>query len=95
MDQIQPPEPEGDSSQILQQVLRVARKRRSWILLTGLATLSGTVAALSFVPSIYTSAATILIVEQQIPQSLVAPLSTASVFQKLDAMKQEVLSRAR
>ena len=95
MDQIQLPEPEADSSQKVHQVLRVFQKRRSWILLTGLATLSGTVAALSFVPNIYTSEATILIVEQQIPQSLVAPLSTANVFQKLDAMKHEVLSRAR
>jgi polysaccharide chain length determinant protein (PEP-CTERM system associated) len=95
MDQTSPPEPDGDGSRIVQQALRVAKKRRAWILLTGLATLSAAVAALSFVPSTYTSAATILIVEQQIPQSLVAPLSTANVFQKLDAMKHEVLSRAR
>jgi polysaccharide chain length determinant protein (PEP-CTERM system associated) len=95
MDKVQQPEPEGDSSQIVQQLLRIAIKRRSLIMLTGLATLSAAVVALSFVPSLYTSEATILIVEQQIPQSLVAPLSTANVFQKLDAMKHEVLSRAR
>jgi len=93
MDQIQLPEPEGDISQTVQEVLRACRKRRLWILVTGLATLSGTVGALSFVPDLYKSEATILIVEQQIPQSLVAPLSTSTVFQKLEAMKHEVLSR--
>jgi polysaccharide chain length determinant protein (PEP-CTERM system associated) len=95
MDQIPLPEAEGDDSQIVQQIFRVGRKRRWWILLTGLATLSATVVALSFVPNLYKSEATILIVEQLIPQNLVAPLSTATVAQKLDAMKHEVLSRAR
>ncbi len=94
MDEIQLPEPEGNKSRTVQEVLRVFRKRSSWILLTGLATLSVTVVALSFLPNLYRSEATILIVEQQIPQSLVAPLSTFTAFQKLDAMKHEVLSRA-
>jgi protein tyrosine kinase modulator len=95
MDHAQLPEAAGDISQLVRNVARVLRKGRWWILLTGLATLSATVAALSFVPNLYKSQATILIVEQQIPQSLVAPLSTDTVAQRLEAMTREVVSRAR
>jgi polysaccharide chain length determinant protein (PEP-CTERM system associated) len=87
-------EEEGDPSEIVQRAVRIVLKGRWWILLTGLGALGAAVIALSFVPNVYRSEATILVVEQQIPQNLVASLSSVTGTQKLQAMTQEVLSRA-
>ena len=91
---IQIAEDEGDPAEIVQQALRVAKKGRWWILLTGLGTLLLVISGLSFVPNVYRSDATILVVEQQIPQTMVASLSNVTGTQKLQAMTQEVLSRS-
>lgn len=91
---IQIAEDEGDLAETVQQALRVAKKGRWWILLTGLGTLLLVVTGLSFVPSVYRSQATILVVEQQIPQNMVASLSNVTGTQKLQALTQEVLSRS-
>lgn len=95
MDEIQVPDVQNDFGQTGRQLIRLCRKGRWWILLTGFATLCATVLVLAFVPNLYKSEATIQIVEQQVSQSLVAPLSTATEGQKLEAMTNEVLSRAR
>ena len=87
-------EEEGDLGELLQNALRVAQSGRWWILLTGLGTLLLTVIGLSFVSNVYRSEATILVVEQQIPQNLIAPLSNMTGAQKLQVMTQEVLSRS-
>ena len=87
-------EEEGDLGETVQEALRVAIKGRWWILTTGLGTLLLAVIGLTFVPNIYRSESTILVVEQQIPQNLVAPLLNVTGTQKLNAMAQEVLSRS-
>lgn len=52
-------------------------------------------AALAFLPNRYTSSATLLVVEQQVPERYVVPNSTTDVTSALQAMKQEVLSRTQ
>lgn len=84
----------GDPGVLIGRALRVVSKWKLAILLTGLVTLLAAAVALSFVPNVYRSDASILVVEQQIPQSMVAPLSNVAGTQKLQALTQEVLSRA-
>ena len=46
-------------------------------------------------PDLYTSTATLLVVQQQVPERYVVPNSTTDVTSALQAMKQEVLSRTQ
>jgi polysaccharide chain length determinant protein (PEP-CTERM system associated) len=88
------PEDESlDLGQIVRYAKRAIHRGRWWIPLAGLVLLLVTVGGLYFVPDVYRSESTILIVEQQIPQNLVAPLSAITGTQKLNSMTQEVLSR--
>jgi polysaccharide chain length determinant protein (PEP-CTERM system associated) len=48
---------------------------------------------LQVLPNRYTSTATLLVVQQQVPQRYVVPNSTTNVAVALQAMKQEILSR--
>src|SRR5215475_11584446 len=48
-----------------------------------------------FLPNRYTSTATLLVVEQQIPQRYVVPNSETDITAALEAMKQQVLSRTQ
>lgn len=84
-----------DSFRPVEVLWRVCKRGRWWMLLTALATVVATVIGLSFVPRQYKSVARILVVEQLIPQRMVAPLSDASTAQTLLAISQEVLSRPR
>jgi len=70
-------------------------RRRWWILLPFFCVSLGTVAALTQIPNRYTSTATLLVVQQQVPQRYVVPNSTTDVSSALEAMKQEVLSRTQ
>jgi NADH dehydrogenase/NADH:ubiquinone oxidoreductase subunit G len=88
-------EAEGDFTDILDRVRRLFIKRRWWILLTASAVILATVAVLSRLPNRYTSEATLLVVQQQVPQRYVVPNSTTDIAVALEAMKQEVLSRSR
>lgn len=85
---------ELDLGELISRALRVALKGRCLIPLTGLGALVLAVGVLSFVPNVYKSESTILVVEQQIPQNVVAPLSSSTVTQRLQTISQEVLSRA-
>jgi|SRR5579871_6898838 len=88
-------EGEGDASQLIRRFLRICKKGRWLILFGSLIAVVTTTAALSVVPSKYRSDALILIVEQEISPSLVAPLSNVTAAQKLQAMEQEILSQTR
>jgi succinoglycan biosynthesis transport protein ExoP len=93
------PEEEQDSSPNLNEALGnlvgIIARRRWWILLPfGCLTLA-TIAALSLLPNRYMSTATLLVVQQQVPQRYVVPNSTTDVASALQAMKQEVLSRTQ
>ena len=70
-------------------------RRRWWILLPFcvIALLSSVV--LAFLPNRFTSSATLLVVQQQVPERYVVPNSNTDVTSALQAMKQEVLSRTQ
>ena len=75
--------------------LGVATRRRWWILLPFCCITLATLAVIPFLPKGYTSTATLLVVQQQVPQRYVVPNSETDVTSALQAMKQEVLSRTQ
>ena len=93
------PDIEDDGSlnlnEIAVRLTRFLTRRRWWILLPfGLISLTTTV-VIMLLPNRYTSTATLLVVQQQVPQRYVVPNSTTDVASALQAMKQEVLSRTQ
>src|SRR5580692_7431321 len=90
-----PEEAESSIGDIIARVRRIIKTGRWWIILTACVTSLVTIAGLSLVPNLYTSEATLLVVQQQIPERYVVPNSTTDVASALQAMKQEVLSRTR
>ena len=70
-------------------------RRRWWILVPLFCVSLATLAALLVIPKHYTSTATLLVVQQQVPQRYVVPNSTTDVTSALQAMKQEILSRTQ
>ncbi len=86
-------EAESSSNINLEVVLGCLRRRRWWVVLTAAAIALLTLVALSFLPKRYTSEATLLVVEQQVPQRYVVPNSTTDISEELEATTHEVLSR--
>ncbi len=70
-------------------------RRRWWIVLPFVGVALATLVVLSFLPNRYTSTATLLVVQQQVPQRYVVPNSTTDVTSAVQAMKQEILSRTQ
>jgi uncharacterized protein involved in exopolysaccharide biosynthesis len=91
------PEPEEDSNllETLGRVVGLVARRRWWILLPACAISLIAIAVLRMLPDRYTSAATLMVVQQQVPQRYVVPNSTTDLPSALQAIKQEVLSRTR
>jgi succinoglycan biosynthesis transport protein ExoP len=89
------PEVEGDLNETLNQVRSTATRRRWWILLPASLTIFATLLVLSRIPNRYTSEATLLVVQQQVPQRFVLPTTTTDIREALQATTQEVLSRTR
>jgi polysaccharide chain length determinant protein (PEP-CTERM system associated) len=98
-DEITLPEEDQESSLNLNEtagkLVGILARRRWWILLPFCCIALGTVAGMSLLPNRYTSTATLLVVQQQVPQRYVVPNSTTDVASALQAMKQEVLSRTQ
>jgi succinoglycan biosynthesis transport protein ExoP len=90
-------EPEGslNLNETIARLRAFLVRRRWWILVPFFVVSLATVAALSQIPNRYTSTATLLVVQQQVPQRYVVPNSTTDVSSALEAMKQEVLSRTQ
>jgi polysaccharide chain length determinant protein (PEP-CTERM system associated) len=88
---------EGQSSlgEILERVRHIVIRRRWWIFLPACGAILLTMAVLRILPNRYTSQATLLVVQQQVPQRYVTPNSTTDVASELEAMKQEILARPR
>jgi len=82
-------------NETLGQVAGFLTRRRWWILLPFCSIAVATIAFLFVIPNRYTSSATLLVVQQQVPQRYVVPNSTTDVTSALQAMKQEVLSRTQ
>jgi polysaccharide chain length determinant protein (PEP-CTERM system associated) len=93
------PEREDESSlNINQSVARLfgfLTRRRWWILGPLFCVPIATIVALSFIPNRYTSTATLLVVQQQVPQRYVVPNSETDLISSLQAMKEEILSRTQ
>ena len=89
------PEIESSPADTLQRVTGVVVRGRWWILLTGAVVTLATVAALYQIPNRYTSEATLLVVPQQVPARYVTPTTETNIADALQAMTQDVLSRAR
>jgi succinoglycan biosynthesis transport protein ExoP len=93
------PELEEDSSpnlnESLDSLVRFLKRSRWWILLPFALVTITTSAVLALLPNRYTSSATLLVVQQQVPQRYVIPNSTTDLTSALQALKQEVLSRTQ
>ena len=79
----------------LGQLIGVLSRRHWWILLPFCGITVATIGVLLVLPNRYTSTATLLVVQQQVPQRYVVPNSETDVTSALRAMKQEVLSRTQ
>src|SRR5277367_2672578 len=88
-------EAESSLGEIVELVSGTLRRRRWWILSSVCTIPLLTLAVLSFIPNRYKSEATLLVVQQQVPQRYVVPNSTTDITSELQAMKQEVLSRSQ
>ncbi len=77
----------------LRDYLAVAQRRRRVILLVGSFLLSVSLAAALLWPATYKSKATILIEEQEIPTELVHSTITSFADQRIEMIKQQVMSR--
>jgi polysaccharide chain length determinant protein (PEP-CTERM system associated) len=89
------PESEEGQTFSLSQIPQFLRRRRWWILLTASATTLATIAFVQLLPNRYTSEATVLVIQQQVPERYVVSTTTTDISQALQGMTQEVLSRAR
>jgi succinoglycan biosynthesis transport protein ExoP len=89
------PVAEANLNKTLDHARRVITRYRWWILLTTAATIFATMIVLSLIPSRYSSEATLLVVQQQVPERYVVPTSTTSIREALRATTEEVLSRTR
>jgi succinoglycan biosynthesis transport protein ExoP len=77
------------------QVIGIISRSRWLILLPICVSTAVAVAVAYLLPVRFTSEATLLVVQQQVPQRYVTPTSTLSIADELQAMTQEVLSRKR
>jgi succinoglycan biosynthesis transport protein ExoP len=89
------PEAAGDSNQTLERVLHLVTRRRWWIIVPAVFVALGTVGVVLVLPDRYSSEASLVVVQQQIPQAVVTPLTTTAVADEVDAMTREILSRNR
>ncbi len=88
-------EPESSSRINLELILGALRRRRWWVLITAAVIALLTLVVLSVLPKRYTSEATLVVVQQQVPERYVTPTSTTDVGEALEATTQEVLSRTQ
>ncbi len=93
--QLNLPEEEGNLGETISRFLGLLIRRRWWILLPASGAFLAVAAALLLLPNRYTSEATLLVVQQQVPERYVVPNSNTDVTAALQAMKREILSRTR
>ncbi len=86
---------ELDLNGTLRWAMAVVASRRWIVFLTAPVVALGALAVVSRIPNTYTSEATLLVVEQQVPQRYVVPTAATDMREALEATTQEVLSRTR
>ena len=79
----------------LQRITGLLLRRRWWIIAPACAIAIAVALVVIRLPNRYTSEATILVVQQQVPERYVTPTATTDIGRILQAMTQEVLSRPR
>lgn len=89
------PDHEEDLGQTIHHVLHLIRKRRWWVMLPAALSALAAVGVALVLPDRYESEVTLAVVQQQIAQTLVAPITTTTIADAVDAMTREVLSRNR
>jgi succinoglycan biosynthesis transport protein ExoP len=89
------PDPESDLKSILESTLRILRTRSLLILGAAAIIALPTAALLPLIPQRYRSEATVLVVQQEVPERYVTPTTSTAIGEALQAMTQEVLSRTR
>jgi succinoglycan biosynthesis transport protein ExoP len=89
----QPRSQESEPIQSLQTYVAIFHRRRTLILLAGGVLLGLSLAAAFLWPATYKSMATILIEEQEIPAELVHSTITSYADQRIETIKQQVMSR--
>jgi polysaccharide biosynthesis transport protein len=89
------PEETQDLSKTINQLLGMVVRRRWWLMVTTVLVATAVSVGSLLLPNKFTSEATILAVQQQVPERYVTPNSTYSVQQALDSLSQAVLSRSQ
>ncbi|MGH9356617.1 MAG: GumC family protein [Terriglobia bacterium] len=89
------PEESQDLSRSIKRYLALAFRRRWWLLLPACGVAVAVALGSLLLPNRYTSQATILVVQQQVPERYVTPNTTYSVQQALQSLTEAVLSRSR
>jgi polysaccharide chain length determinant protein (PEP-CTERM system associated) len=88
-----PVQPEIDLNQTVNRLLRILVRHRWAAFGATVVVVFGTVLVLSRIPNRYRSEATLLVVQQQVPQRYVLPTTTTDMREALQATTEEVLSR--
>jgi len=89
------PETEESQSFDFGQIIQIFVRRRWLVLLTASTVTLGTIGIVQILPNRFTSEATVLVIQQQVPERYVTPTTTTDVSQALQGMTEEVLSRSR
>lgn len=79
----------------LRDYLDIARRRKSWIILTTLAVSISTLVVALKLPSLYKAETVILVDPQKVPDNYVASAVTTSLGDRFASIKQQVLSPSR
>jgi len=86
-------ESEGNLGETIVRLVGALIRHRWWFLLTAATIIIVTAVVLTVLPNRYTSEATIIVVQQSVPERYVVPTATTDLNRVLEAMMQEVLSR--
>src|SRR5688572_24070729 len=89
------PEVEISLGENLNRLRQFVTRRRWWIFVPTCASILATLVVLQILPNRYRSEATLLVMQQQVPERYVVPNSTTDISSELQALKQEILSRPR
>jgi polysaccharide biosynthesis transport protein len=88
--------PESDNGQSFDpaQIPQLLYRRRWWIVLSTVAVTLAAIPVVELLPNRYTSEATVLVIQQQVPERYVVSTTTTDISEALQGMTQEVLSRS-
>ncbi len=92
------PLPESEQSHLpetVRQLMQALLRRRWWFLSIACSTAVATVIVVFQLPRRYVSEATLLVMQQRVPERYVVSTTTTGVSEALEAMTQDVLSRSR